>query len=96
MADLGIEASGVEKPERLVSAETSYNDGEIELTRNGNLATIQRGLDAINDLYELNIHVRFNSKMVTPINRPDVFDTTNDENDTPENNGNNTPESEVE
>ena len=96
LADLGIEASGVEKPERLVSAETSYNDGEIELTRNGNLATIQRGLDAINRMYGLNIHVHFNSKMVTPINRPDVFDTTNAETYTQENNGNDTPESEVE
>ena len=96
LTDLGIEASGVEKPERLVSAETSYNDGEIELTRNGNLATIQRGLDAINKMYGLNIHVRFNSKMVTPINRPDVFDTTNAKTDTQENNGNDTPESEVE
>ena len=96
LADLGIEASGVEKPERLVSAETSYNDGEIELTRNGNLATIQRGLDAINEMYGLNIHVRFNSKMVTPINRPDVFETTEkSENGTPENNGNGTPESGV-
>ena len=96
LADLGIEASGVEKPERLVSAETSYNDGEIELTRNGNLATIQRGLDAINTMYGLNIHVRFNSNMVTPINRPDAFAPTNAKTDTQENNGNDTPESEVE
>lgn len=66
------------------------------MTRNGNLATIQRGLDAINEMYGLNIHVRFNSKMVTPINRPDVFDTTNNENDTPENHEQNTTESEVE
>ena len=66
------------------------------MTRNGNLATIQRGLDAINEMYGLNIRVRFNSKMVTPINRPDVFDTTNAETDTQENNGNDTPESEVE
>ena len=87
----------MEKPERLVSAETSYNDGEIELTRNGNLATIERGLNAINEMYGLNVHVHFNSKMVTPINRPDVFDTTkNDENDTPENNENETTESKVE
>ena len=88
MADLGIEASGVEKPERLVSAETSYNDGEIELTRNGNLACIQRGLDAINDLYGLDIHVRFNSKMITPINAPDAFNPMKDnaENNEPDNN----------
>ena len=58
------------------------------MTRNGNLATIQRGLDAINDMYGLNIHVRFNSKMVTPINRPDAFDTT-------EKGEHSTPESEV-
>jgi len=64
------------------------------MTRNGNLATIQRGLDAINKMYGLNIHVHFNSKMVTPINRPDVFDTTeNNENNIPEND---TPEREVE
>lgn len=38
-------------------------------------------------MYGLNIHVHFNSKMVTPINRPDVFNPTNAENGTPENNG---------
>lgn len=73
LADLGIEASGVEKPERLVSAETSYNDGEIEMTRNGNLACIQRGLDAVNEMFGLDIHVRFNSNMVTNINMPEEF-----------------------
>ena len=84
----------MEKPERLVSAETSYNDGEIELTRNGNLSTIQRGLDAINKMYGLNIHVHFNSKMVTPINRPDAFETIkNGKQKTPETVK---PESEVE
>lgn len=80
LADLGIEASGVEKPERLVSAETSYNDGEIELTRNGNLACIQRGLDAVNEMFGLDVHVRFNSNMVTNINMPEEFKRSNDSN----------------
>lgn len=73
LADLGIEASGVEKPERLVSAETSYNDGEIEMARNGNLSCIQRGLDAANEMFGLDMHVRFNSNMVTNINMPEEF-----------------------
>lgn len=73
-ASLGIECSGVEKPERLVSTETSYNNGEIEITRKSLLETRQRAVDAINEMFGLNISVKFNSEMVTPINRPDIFE----------------------
>ncbi len=74
LAELGIECSGVEKPERLVSTETSYNNGEIEMTRKSLLYTRQRAVDAINRKWGLNISVTFNSEMVTPINRPDAFE----------------------
>ena len=74
LAELGIECSGVEKPERLVSTETSYNNGEIEMTRKSLLYTRQRAVDAINRKWGLSISVTFNSEMITPINRPDAFE----------------------
>lgn len=73
LGGLGIECTGVEKPERLVSTETSYNNGEIEATRNGILACRRRAIDAFNKMYGLDISVSWNSNMVTPINMPEQF-----------------------
>lgn len=73
LGGLGIECTGIEKPERLVSNETGYNNGEIETTRKSILECRQRAIDAFNKMFGLNVQVRWNSDMITPINTPDAF-----------------------
>ena len=55
-----------------------YNDTLAENV--GKMIELQNIINKnLNKLYGLNIHVRFNSKMVTPINRPDFFGNKEDD-----------------
>lgn len=74
LAGLGIECTGIEKPERLVSSETSYNNGEIEATRKSILDCRKRAVDAFNKMFGTNVEVTWNSNMITVINTPDAFE----------------------
>lgn len=73
LGGLGIECTGIEKPERLVSSETGYNNGEIETARKSILECRERAINAFNKMYGLNVKVSWNSDMITPINTPEAF-----------------------
>lgn len=77
LSGLGIEASGIEKAERLVSSETSYNNGEIEMARKSGLLMRERFCNAINKLWGLNVSVKFNSTMLTPMNIENIVNNHN-------------------
>ena len=74
LAGLGIECTGIEKPERMVSSETSYNNGEIEATRKSILDCRKRAINSFNKMFGTNVQVDWNSDMITVINTPDAFD----------------------
>lgn len=83
----GIENSNNEKRERLVSAETQANYGNIEASRNTMLMSREEGCYKIRKMFGLSeeeCSVEFNSKLPTTINFPDLYikgNSSNNEND---------------
>ncbi|WP_289198098.1 hypothetical protein [Bacteroides acidifaciens] len=72
----GVENSNNEKRERLVSAETQANYGNIEAARNTGLMTRKRGCEQVRDMFGLSeeeCDVEFNSKLPTTINFPNMY-----------------------
>ncbi len=72
----GIENSNNEKRERLVSAETQANYGQIEASRNTMLMGREEGCDKIRKMFGLSeseCGVEFNSKLPTTINFPNLY-----------------------
>lgn len=78
LTSLGYESNPVEKRERVVVGETQGNNGETEANRNVGLDLRKRCADAINDLWGLNVNVKFNSKLPSMVNGfiPDTFTQT--------------------
>lgn len=78
LTSLGYESNPVEKRERVVVGETQGNNGETEANRNVGLDLRKRCADAINDLWGLNVSVKFNSKLPSIVNGfiPDTFTQT--------------------
>lgn len=73
LAELGIESTGISKQQRVTSSETSYNNGEIEMARNSGLMMRQRFCKQINKMFGLDMSVRFNSDLYTPVNLENYF-----------------------
>lgn len=59
LTDLGINNLQVDKKERLVADEVSSNDEDVKITRNEMLAMRKMACKQINDMFGLNIDVRF-------------------------------------
>lgn len=78
LTSLGYESNPIEKRERLVVGETQGNNGETEANRNVGLDLRRRCANAMNELWGLNVDVRFNSKLPSMINGfiPDSFTQT--------------------
>lgn len=78
LTSLGYESNPVEKRERLVVGETQGNNGETEANRNVGLDLRKRCANAINELWGLNVDVKFNSKLPSMVNGfiPDTFTQT--------------------
>lgn len=64
----GVENSDIQKKERLVSAETTGNDGAIEMSRNTMLNARKTFVKQTNEMFGLNIDVEFNSNLETLVN----------------------------
>lgn len=65
---LGIENSYNQKRERMVSDEIGSNYGVVEASRNLGLKPRQEACKAINEMFSLNISVRFSSDLPTLVN----------------------------
>lgn len=78
LAELGIEGAGVEKPERLVSSETSYNNGLIEAARNSVMEMRKRWCTQFNEMFGENVIPHWNSAMLTPVNAENYKDQYGD------------------
>lgn len=78
LTSLGYESNPIEKRERLVVGETQGNNGETEANRNVGLDLRKRCANAMNELWGLNVDVRFNSKLPSMVNGfiPDSFTQT--------------------
>lgn len=78
LTSLGYESNPIEKRERLVVGETQGNNGETEANRNVGLDLRKRCANAMNELWGLNVDVRFNSKLPSMVNGfiPDTFTQT--------------------
>ena len=78
LTSLGYESNPIEKRERLVVGETQGNNGETEANRNVGLDLRKRCAKAMNELWGLNVDVRFNSKLPSMVNGfiPDSFTQT--------------------
>ena len=78
LTSLGYESNPIEKRERLVVGETLGNNGETEANRNASLDLRKRCANAINELWGLNVDVKFNSKLPSMVNGfiPDSFTQT--------------------
>ena len=60
---LGIEANTAEKAERLVSGEITSNMGPTEAYRQSRLKARKQACEMINDMFDLEIDVKFNSEL---------------------------------
>ena len=78
LTSLGYESNPIEKRERLVVGETQGNNGETEANRNVGLDLRRRCANAMNELWGLNVDVKFNSKLPSMVNGfiPDSFTQT--------------------
>lgn len=65
----GIENSSKLKKERLLADEIKSDTGLVEAMRNSALDARKQAVEKINKMFDLNIEVRFNSNLPTPINR---------------------------
>ena len=59
LTDLGINNLQVDKKERLVADEVSSNDEDVKITRNEMLAMRKMACKQINEMFGLNVDVRF-------------------------------------
>lgn len=73
---LGIENANNDKKERLVSDEVSSNSGNIEGERLIMLNARRDACEEINDMFGLNVSVRYDSDLVSRVNTPDQFAVT--------------------
>lgn len=69
---LGIENSNADKRERLVSDEVGSNYGNVEAQRNVFLNPRRKGADLYNEMYGLDIEVRFRSDLATMVNMDNI------------------------
>ena len=67
--DLGIEAITTEKKERINEAETESTKGYVEIGRNIFLNARKQACDEINRMFDLNINVEFDSKLISSLNK---------------------------
>ena len=67
--DLGIEAITTEKKERINEAETESTKGYVEIGRNIFLNSRKQACDEINRMFDLNINVEFDSKLISSLNK---------------------------
>lgn len=69
---LGIENANSDKKERLVSDEVGSNYGFVEAQRNSFLNPRHFSVEKINDMFDLDIEVKFNSSLLSNVNRINV------------------------
>ena len=67
--DLGIEAITTEKKERINEVETESTKGYVEIGRNIFLNARKQACDEINRMFDLNINVEFDSKLISSLNK---------------------------
>lgn len=67
--DLGIEAITTEKKERINEAETESTKGYVEIGRNIFLNARKQACNEINRMFDLNINVEFDSKLISSLNK---------------------------
>lgn len=72
---LGVENSNQDKKERLVANEVGSNYGVVELSRRSGLLARQEACQKINDMFDLDISVNFNSEVATLVNAPFIPET---------------------
>lgn len=70
---LGIENTNMNKRERMVADEVNGNYGVLEISRNMRLTPRQQAVKKINEMFGLNISVKFNSGLYTGLNASDVI-----------------------
>lgn len=71
---LGIENTNMNKKERMVSNEVNGNYGNIEINRATRLSPRQYAAEQINDLFNLDVKVEFNSDLLTILNKSELFE----------------------
>lgn len=64
MTLLGIENANQDKKERLVVSEVSANNGQIQVARNAAMKSRQECADRINDMFGLDLKVRWNADVL--------------------------------
>lgn len=66
--DLGYETNNIEKKERVTNKELDGNNGQIEGMRNAGLSMRKRACEAINNMFGLDVDVKFRSILPSFIN----------------------------
>ena len=69
LTDLGINNLQVDKKERLVADEVSSNDEDVKITRNEMLAMRKMACKQINEMFGLNVDVRFRLQNEEALNK---------------------------
>ena len=69
----GIENSNQDKKERLVANEVGSNYGNVEMSRNTCLQARKTACEQINEKFNLELDVSFNSELITMLNSPKMF-----------------------
>lgn len=69
----GVENANADKRERLVADEVGANSGAVEMSRNTMLMAREQACEQINDMFNLNVSVKFNSSLASMVNMPMQF-----------------------